>query len=79
MRHLMTGVSSAALLMVLALVGPAFAWSEQNCKSECASRMPSDVAACIAQYRCSQYRGGKQIKASQQKAATDAWNTRQSK
>ena len=65
-------ISGALLLSIAAFTAPAFAWSEQNCRSECGRRMAGQEAACYAQFNCAQYRGGKQVGASQQKAKADA-------
>ncbi len=75
MRSLMA-LSSTLLFAAVLFASPAFAWSEQNCRSECARRMAGQEAACYVQFNCAKYRGGKQVGASQQKAKADAWSKR---
>ncbi len=75
MRHLI-GLTSAVLLSIVVFSGPASAWSERNCKSECARRMPGQEAACVVQFNCAQYRGGRHVGAGQQKVKADSWSRR---
>jgi hypothetical protein len=70
-------VSIAACAALISIIsGPASAWNEKNCISQCYAR-DANPAACIAKYNCAQYRGGSSVAKTKEKSAVDAWKKKQ--